>query len=121
MYKCLITDAFTLRHIHMYCTFKMFISFLDEVIDKNQSWGEVYPLGSVYHRQPSYPLTLHSVLNECSMNASAVDALQLETVMKLDRLEISDVSLFLPLSLFSLSHCLTCISLSLSPSPLSLP
>ncbi|XP_019851748.1 PREDICTED: uncharacterized protein LOC100632793 [Amphimedon queenslandica] len=67
-----------------------YTELIDEVIDKNQSWGDVYPLGSVYHSQPSYPLTLHSVLTECSMNASAVDALQLKSVMKLDQLEISN-------------------------------
>ena len=89
---------------------------LDEVIDRNQSWGGVYPLGAVYHGQSSFPLTLRSVLDECSLNASSVDALQLKNVMELDLLTIDDVSHALFLSLIFLTHWLS-VSLSL---PLSL-
>lgn len=96
---------------------------LDEVIDRNQSWGGVYPLGAVYHGQSSFPLTLRSVLDECSLNASSVDALQLKNVMELDLLTIGDVSHALFLSLIFFNTLTLCLSLFPSlfslPSPLS--
>jgi hypothetical protein len=68
---------------------------LDEVIDNSTTWGNLYPLGLVYHRQPSYPLTISSVLSSCSHNATVIGALQLESVTQLDSISPANLSFIL--------------------------
>jgi hypothetical protein len=72
-----------------------FTELMNEVIDNSTTWGNLYPLGLVYHRQPSYPLTISSVLSSCSHNATVIGALQLESVTQLDSISPANLSFIL--------------------------
>lgn len=63
--------------------------FIGDLIDKNDTWAGSYPLGTVYHYQPLYPLTLQSVLTACSKNSSSIEALQLYAPLNLSHIALT--------------------------------
>lgn len=61
-----------------------YTEIIDDVIDNNNTWGGEYPLGTTYHYNSSYPLTIHSVIILCSKNSSSLEALQLQDLLYID-------------------------------------